>query len=924
MRRQYRPFLVALLVPAVVSVFAVAQAAQPAKATRWSDPASWPDRKVPVAGAKVEIPGGKEVILDVSTPALGGLTVDGKLTFSDNADVELTTEWIMLHGELEIGTEARPHTRKATITLTDNVKDEQLMGMGDRGIMISGGTLNLHGVQRNAWTKLARTAEAGSNAIEVLNAADWRVGDQIVLASTDFDSRQAERRTIAGISGNTLTLDKPLTYMHFGKITHEVDERGEVGLLSRNIKVQASPDAEQTFFGGHIMAMVTSKVYVSAVELHRMGQNLQLARYPIHWHLIGEGKGQYIRNASIHDTYNRCVTVHGTNNLQIENNVTYNSVGHCFFLEDGIETGNQFVKNLAIQTKCHTSKPCDPTNLAPFGATAGTNFNTTGQDSKEILIPSDNTVSAFWITNPDNTYRDNVAAGSDSTGFWFAFPEHPTGAFEGADISKNTWPRRTKFREFKGNVAHSNFDGFMGDRAPRADGKFAVGGYISLVNPADANSAQVESVVEDFTSYKNRNSGIWARGELRLYKGLKMADNGIGFTQASGNSGRSLYTSRVVDSLFVGETENIGNPKTAEEKAAGRSLPFPEVADFPIRAYEFYDFHHELDNVTFVNYQDNATRKTGAISYLLFTSFGMSSNNTVQRAKFINAKPVYFPPIDNRWSNDDYGNTVYKTSVFNDRDGSITGVANSYIVNITGIDVDEACEVKPTWNAAVCKGDIGRMNVGGGGGAVGFGGFGGGGGGPRAGGPPGGGAPGAGPPRAGAAGPGAAGPGAGAPRAAGPGPGAPRAAGPGPGAPRAGGAGPVPVVLAPGGGRIRGTPAPSGPPVVLSRNGKEFTANGETNVRAGTTYKVTTERPSVSINVKELDTGSWVMFELPGFTTASAGTPVDSLDALRKANATSYYKDSGSLWVKLVSTGDIMGSGPTQGKAGGVTLQASR
>ena len=497
------------------------------------------------------------------------------------------------------------------------------------------------------------------------------------------------------------------------------------------------------------MAMGASKMFVEGVEFNRMGQNLTLARYPIHWHLVGDAKGQYIRNAAIHDTYNRCVTVHGTNNLQVENNVTYNTVGHCFFLEDGIETGNQYIRNLAIQTKCHTSKPCDPTNLAPFGATSdGLNFKTTGQDSKDVLIPSDNTVSSFWITNPENTYRDNVAAGSDATGFWFAFPEHPTGKFEGTEISRATWPRRTKFREFKGNVAHSNFDSFMGDRAPRADGSFAVGGYIALVNPADANSAQVESVVEDFTSYKNRNSGIWARGELHLYKNLKMADNGIGFTHASGNTGRSLYTSRVVDSLFVGETENIGNPRTPEEKAAGRSLPFPQVADFPIRAYEFYDFHHQLDNNTFVNYQDNATRKTGAISYLLFTSFGMSSNNTVQRSKFINAKPVYFPPIDNRWSNDDYGNTVYKTSVFNDKDGTITGVANSYIVNITGIDVDEACEVKPTWNAVVCKGDVGRMNVGGGGGAVGFGG--GGGGGPRAGGP------GAGPARGGAPGPGAA------------------------------------------------------------------------------------------------------------------------------------------------------------------------
>jgi cell migration-inducing and hyaluronan-binding protein len=828
---------------------------------------------VPVAGDKVEIASGQEVILDVSTPALSGLTINGKLRFADESDLALSTEWIMVFGELEIGTEARPFTHKATITLTDNVKDEQLMGMGDRGIMLSGGTLNLHGNRTNTWTRLASTAEAGSTTIEVLNAAQWQVGDEIVLASTDYDPRQAEVRTIAAISGNAITLDAPLEYMHFGKITFDVDERGEVGLLTRNIKVQASEDAAESYFGGHIMAMVTSKMYVEGVELNRMGQNLELARYPIHWHLVGDGgKGQYIRNAAIHDTYNRCVTVHGSNDLRVENNVTYNTVGHCFFMEDGIETGNEYISNLAIQTKCHMSLPCDPTNLAPFGSTSdGLNFKTTGQDSREILIPSDNTASSFWITNPDNTYRDNVAAGSDSTGFWFAFPVHPTGAFEGSDESQATWPRRTQFREFKGNVAHSNFDAFMGDRAPRADGHFAVGGYISLVDPADPNSAQVESVVEDFTAYKNRNSGIWARGELHLYKGLKFADNGIGFTHASGAFGQSAYTSRVVDSLFVGESENIGNPREPSELAYGRSLPQPSIPDFPIRAYEFYDFHHELDNNTFVNYEDNDTRKTGAISYLLFTSFGMSSNNSVERSTFVNAKPVYFPPIDNRWSNDDYGNTIYNTSVFNDKDGTITGVPDSYIVNITGYDVDEACEVRPTWNAAVCKGDMGRMTVGGGGGAVGFS-FGGGGG-PGAGGPP---------------------------------------------------AAPPVFEIAPGGGRIRGNRAPSGPPIVLSRNGNEFTASGETNVRAGTEYKVSTERPNLNINVKELDASSWVMFELPGFTTAASGTAVDSLDALRMASATSYFKGKDALWVKLVSTGDILGSGPGKGPGPGDSLQVSR
>jgi cell migration-inducing and hyaluronan-binding protein len=127
-----RSFLLASLLPAflLASVFAVVHAQEgksPAvKQTRWSDAATWPDRKVPAAGDKVTIPTGKDVLLDVSPPALGGLTIDGKLSFADNKDLELTTEWVMLHGELEIGTEAKPHTRKATITFTDNVKGEDL------------------------------------------------------------------------------------------------------------------------------------------------------------------------------------------------------------------------------------------------------------------------------------------------------------------------------------------------------------------------------------------------------------------------------------------------------------------------------------------------------------------------------------------------------------------------------------------------------------------------------------------------------------------------------------------------------------------------------------------------------------------------------------------------------------------------------
>src|SRR6185295_8165956 len=152
-----------------------------------------------------------------------------------------------------------------------------------------------------------------------------------------------------------------------------------------------------------------------------------------------------------------------------------------------------------------------------------------------------------------------------------------------------------------------------------------------------------------------------------------------------------------------------------------------------------------------------------------------------------------------------------------------------------------------------------------------------------------------------------AGPGAGGPPGLGAAAGGP--GGPGAGAGLGGAGGP------PGG--FGGPPAQ--PPVVLSRNGKEYTVTA-TNVRAGTEIKVTTERPSLPLNVTELDRGSWVIFQLPGFTTAASGAPQDSLDALRKASDTSYFKDKDALWVKVVSNGDAGNGAP----GGGTVVQVSR
>jgi cell migration-inducing and hyaluronan-binding protein len=488
-----------------------------------------------------------------------------------------------------------------------------------------------------------------------------------------------------------------------------------------------------------------------------------------------------------------------------------------------------------------------------------------GQDT---LLPSDNTVTAYWITNPDNVFIDNVAAGSDENGFWWSLPEHPQGKFEGTEISKNTWPRRTRMAEFRGNVAHSNYDGFMLDRNINLEGVFGLAGpsHVAKENPADDNSKSVESLLVDLTAYKNRNGGAWSRGELHVYKNFKAADNAIGFTSSTGSFGDDTFTSLVVDSRFVGETDNIGNPVTPEEMAYGRSLPKRSIPDFPIRAYEYYDYRHDVVNTTFVNFQDNKQRGSGALSWLLFTGAGVTTENTVKSAKYINAKPVYFPKIDSRFDGDNRSGSAYRTAAIHDLDGSTTGIPDSYVLIHDGennsVATDDTCKIQPTWNASVCAGDIGRLQF-----SI----------------------------RRGGAtrGLGLAlkdvalrSTGSGAAK------GGPGAAKGGPGAAKGG---------APGGRGGAAGGAAGQQPIVLSRNGKDFplTGNGST-LKAGTDITVKTERPEFSLNLSEMELGSWVVFELPGFANADSAKQQNSLDAMRKASETSYFKDKDSLWVKVV------------------------
>ncbi|MEM7129833.1 MAG: G8 domain-containing protein [Chloroflexota bacterium] len=651
----------------------------PTNLLRWSDPATW-GGTLPVAGANVTIPANQSILLDVSPPALNSLTIEGTLYF-DEVDLSITAGWIMVLGTLRAGSESAPYGNQAIITLTGTGED--VMGMGDKVLGVMGdGILRLHGQSRQSWTRLNATANQGDAELILESAVNWTVGDKIVVSSTDFDYRQDEAFTITGIDGNLISLDAPLEYMHWGELmTYDgrtVDERAEVALLSRNIRIQGDAGSEPDGFGGHLMVMVRGKLYLDGVELYRMGQRGELARYPVHFHLMGDNsRGSFVKNTVIHRSFNRCLTIHGSNGVLVQSTVGYDAAGHCFFLEDAAEFDNVLEGNLGLGIY----KP----------------------EVEDALLQSDRVYlgpAVYWITNPANTFRNNVAAGSQGTGFWIALPEHPTGPSYTTSIR----PNRLPMQEFSGNVAHSNtVNGLHLDDGPTGDEAGTIGTtyYAVYTDPEDTDSDVLDVTLTNFTAYKNRNNGAWLRGRNHIIDGAIFADNAQGVTFASTESFAR-------NSLFVGETDNMGQPEPymieqGQVGEDGRSLPFPWFKEVVIRGFEFYDGRIGVEDSHFVNFAPNSFREAAALSYLDYTNFAIHPTNFARGLTFgQGTKRVYLASRSNPEDPTEGTEDGYRSSVFLDVDGSVTGTANQYVVVDNPILRTEQCTHQSEWNVWLC------------------------------------------------------------------------------------------------------------------------------------------------------------------------------------------------------------------------------
>ena len=403
----------------------------------WSNAATWEGGRIPGQAAKVQIRTGHTVTYDVAKgPVIRFIHVAGTLKFATNQNTQLDVCLLKIQAgdeatedgfecdahfmELPEGT-ARPallvgtphepispkHTARIRLTYLNGMNRESLPAL-----ICCGGRMEFHGTPlSHSWVKLGDNAKKGNSTLILADkVAGWKVGDKVVITATQSErptdgTRRPGKRTVAveteerfieQIHGSSITLDRPLSHDHKGT----GDFRGEVANLSRNVIVES---ADPHGVRGHTMYHRGSKGSISYAEFRHLGKEGVLGRYALHYHLCGNSmRGSYIQGASIWDSHNRWVTIHGTNFLVVRDCVGYQSVGHGFYLEDGTETYNVFDRNLAIQSFVGKKLP---SQALPFDENDG---------------------AGFWWSNSLNTFTRNVTCENDRYGYRFEATRTPS------------------------------------------------------------------------------------------------------------------------------------------------------------------------------------------------------------------------------------------------------------------------------------------------------------------------------------------------------------------------------------------------------------------------------------------------------------------------------------------------------------------
>ena len=193
----------------------------------WSDDTTWGGEFAPMEMESIYVPEGLNLYVDVdATPVLNLIMVEGSLIFAPDPDPNheryLDAHYIFLNrAYMEVGTEEHPYTSKLTITMHGNVSTPFLPIFGNKCIAVKESILDMHGIERvPTWTVLNESVPAGATVIKIAGPVDWVAGEEIAIASTSFNPREGEKKTILTIDKTDplepiITLDEPLEFSHF-------------------------------------------------------------------------------------------------------------------------------------------------------------------------------------------------------------------------------------------------------------------------------------------------------------------------------------------------------------------------------------------------------------------------------------------------------------------------------------------------------------------------------------------------------------------------------------------------------------------------------------------------------------------------------------------------------------------------------------